>query len=249
MPRRSGRSRPASAPPGVGLIRALEWNHRAIKCVAFDPTLRQLAGGGRDGTVALWDTIEGKLVRTFERRRSPFEWQRNEIASVAFDAAGRGLAGGGVNGAVNVWGTGTGALIQKLPGQGGPTGSPGAPPTENILPSGSDDGSVNVWNTTDGKLLRTFRGPVVRSSAWFLILPGAFSPGAALMGQSYCGIRQTAHCPVCSRGIEAPSPVSVSSRPDGCWQSAASTIPSNSGMSPTASCAAFWKAIADLSSR
>ena len=80
MPRRSGRSRAASAPPGVGLIRALEWNHRAIKCVAFDPTLRQLAGGGLDGTVALWDTIEGKLVRTFERRRSPFECQRNEIA-------------------------------------------------------------------------------------------------------------------------------------------------------------------------
>jgi len=137
----------------------LEWNHRAIKCVAFDPTLRQLAGGGLDGTVALWDTIEGKLVRTFERRRSPFEWQRNEIASVAFDAAGRVLAGGGVNGAVNVWDTGTGALIHTLPSQGGPIGSLGFHPTENILASGSDDGSVNVWDTTDGKLLRTFRGP------------------------------------------------------------------------------------------
>jgi len=111
-------SRSVSSPPGVGLLPALEWNHRAIKSVAFDPALRQLAGGGLDGTVTLWDTIEGKLLRTFERRRSPFEWQRNEIASVAFDAAGRVLASGGVNGAINVWETSTGELIHTLPSQG-----------------------------------------------------------------------------------------------------------------------------------
>src|SRR5215470_1462103 len=249
MPKRSGRSRAASASPGVGLVRALEWNHRAIKCVAFDPTLRQLAGGGLDGTVALWDTIEGKLVRTFERRRSPFEWQCNEIASVAFDAAGRVLAGGGVNGAVNVWDTGTGALIHTLPSQGGPIGSLGFHPTENILASGSAYGSVNVWDTTDGKLLRTFRGTRGEVVSVVFDPTGRLLARGSVDGTSYYGIRQTAHCAVFSRGIEAPSPVSVSSRPDGCWQSAASTIPSNSGMSPTASCAAFWKAIADLSSR
>ena len=84
----SGRPRAVSVPPGVGLLRALEWNHRAIKCVAFDPGLHKLAGGGLDGTVTVWDTANGRLLRTFERRRSTFEWQRSEVASVAFDPAG-----------------------------------------------------------------------------------------------------------------------------------------------------------------
>jgi WD40 repeat protein len=91
MPMRSGRPRAASVPPGVGLLRALEWSHRAIKCVAFDPGLHKLAGGGLDGAVTVWDTTNGRLLRTFERRRSTFEWQRSEVASVAFDPAGRML--------------------------------------------------------------------------------------------------------------------------------------------------------------
>ena len=77
MPRTSGRSRAGGGVPlGVGVRRALEWNHRAIKCVAFDPALQKLAGGGLDGTVTLWDTADGKLLHRFEWRRSAFEWQR-----------------------------------------------------------------------------------------------------------------------------------------------------------------------------
>ena len=37
------------------------------------PSIRgfdKLAGGGLDGTVTVWDTTNGKLLRTFEWRRS-----------------------------------------------------------------------------------------------------------------------------------------------------------------------------------
>ena len=146
-------------PPGVGLLRALEWNHRAIKCVAFDPGLRKLAGGGLDGTVTLWDTVDGKLLHTFQWLRSAFEWQRSEVASVAFDPAGRMLASGSANGTVNLWDTPSGELLHALPAQGGRVASVVFHPTEHMLASGADDGSVNLWDTTDGKLLRTFRGP------------------------------------------------------------------------------------------
>ena len=44
MPRRSGGPRAVSVPPGVGVVSALDWNHRAVKCVAFDPGLGKLAG-------------------------------------------------------------------------------------------------------------------------------------------------------------------------------------------------------------
>ena len=160
MPRTSGRSRAGGGiPPGVGLRRALEWNHRAIKCVAFDPGLQKLAGGGLDGTVTLWDTVDGKLLHTFEWRRSAFEWQRGEVASVAFDPAGRKLASGSANGTVNLWDTASGELLYAFPRQSGSIASVAFHPTEHLLASGADDGTVNLWNTTDGKLLRTFRGP------------------------------------------------------------------------------------------
>ena len=145
--------------PGVGLLHAPEWNHRAIKCVAFDPGLHKLAGGGLDGTVTVWDTANGRLLRTFERRRSPFEWQRSEVASVAFDPAGGMLASGSTNGAVNVWDTTSGELLHSFPGEGGSVASVAFHPTERMLASGADDGGVYLWDTTDGKLLRTFLGP------------------------------------------------------------------------------------------
>jgi len=143
----------------VGLRRTLEWNHRAIKCVAFDPALQKLAGGGLDGTITLWDTVEGTLLRTFERRRSQFEWQRSEIASVAFDPAGRNLASGSGNGTVNLWDTASGELLYTFPGQSGSVAGVAFHPTGRMLAGGADDGTVNLWNSTDGKLLRSFRGP------------------------------------------------------------------------------------------
>lgn len=160
MPKRRGTSQAsAGVPPGVGLRHASEWNHRAIGCVAFDPGLQKIAGGGFDGNVSVWDTIDGKLVRTLEWRRSPFEWQRSEVASVAFDPAGQRLASGSANGAVNLWNAISGDLLYALPRQSGRVASVAFHPTGHLLASGANDGTVNLWNAIDGKLLRTFRGP------------------------------------------------------------------------------------------
>jgi class 3 adenylate cyclase len=160
MPRRSARSRTAAGvSPGVGLQRAWEWNHRATRCVAFDPGLEKLASGGADGTITLWDTVDGKLLRTFEWRRSAFEWQRSAVASVAFDPSGRRLASGSANGSVNLWDIGSGELLNAFPRQSGSIAGVSFHPTQHLLASGASDGTVNLWNTSDGKLLRTFRGP------------------------------------------------------------------------------------------
>ena len=136
MPRSTGGSRAAAgAPPGVGVRRALEWNHRAIKCVAFDPGLQKLAGGSLNGTVTLWDTVDGKLLRTFEWRRNQFEWQRSEVASVAFDPAGRRLASGSANGTVNLWDTASGELIYAFSRHSGNVASVAFHPTGQLLPA------------------------------------------------------------------------------------------------------------------
>lgn len=215
-----GRLRAASVPLGVGLLRALEWNHRTIKCVAFDPGLHKLAGGGLDGTVTVWDTANGSLLRTFERRRSTFEWQRGEVASVAFDPAGRMLASGSTNGAVNIWDTASGELLHSCPGEGHSVASVAFHPTEQMLASGADDGTQLV----DDCFVRS-ADRAVRLLAWPSILQGKYLPGVALTGRSFCGTRKTAHYRVCWRSTAIPFRALVLSQADACWQSAASTIP------------------------
>ena len=211
MPRRSGGPRAASVPPGVGVVRALDWNHRAVKCVAFDPGLGKLAGGSLDGTVSLWDTTEGKLLRTFEWRRSPFEWQRSEVASVAFDPAGRLLASGSANGTVNLWDTDSGELLHACTGQGGSVASVVFHPHRSLLASGADDGTVNLWDIADGKLLRTFRGPraevvgVAFDSAGRTLARGS-TDGTVILWDTTNGalprLFERHRSPVCSVGFE-----------------------------------------------
>jgi class 3 adenylate cyclase len=211
MPRRSGGPRAASVPPGVGVVRALDWNHRAVKCVAFDPGLGKLAGGCLDGTVSLWDTIEGKLLRTFEWRRSPFEWQRSEVASVAFDPAGRLLASGSANGNVHLWDTESGELLHACPGQSGSVASVAFHPTGSLLASGADDGTVNLWDVANGKLLRTFRGPraevvgVAFDSAGRTLARGS-TDGTVILWDTTNGalprLFERHRSPVCSVGFE-----------------------------------------------
>ena len=211
MPRRSGRPRAASVPPGVGVVRALDWNHRAVKCVAFDPGLGKLAGGSLDGTVSLWDTTEGKLLRTFEWRRSPFEWQRSEVASVAFDPAGRLLTSGSANGTVHLWDTESGELLHACPGQGGSVASMAFHPTGSLLATGAGDGTVNLLDVSNGKLLRTFRGPraevvgVAFDSAGRTLARGS-TDGTVILWDTTNGalprLFERHRSPVCSVGFE-----------------------------------------------
>jgi len=198
-------------PPGVGLLRALEWNHRAVKCVAFDPGLQKLASGGLDGTVTIWDTSDGKLLQTLERQRGAFEWQRAQVASVAFDGAGRMLATGSTNGAVSIWDTASGELLHTVPGEHGSVASVAFHPTDQILASGADDGTVSLRDTANGKLLRTFRGPrgevvSVVFNPTGRILARASADGTVILWDTRNGalprLFERHRSPVCSVGFE-----------------------------------------------
>jgi class 3 adenylate cyclase/GTPase SAR1 family protein len=198
-------------PPGVGLLRALEWNHRAVKCVAFDPGLQKLASGGLDGTVTIWDTSDGKLLQTLERQRGAFEWQRAQVASVAFDRAGRMLATGSTNGAVSIWDTASGELLHTVPGEHGSMASVAFHPTDQILASGADDGTVSLRDTANGKLLRTFRGPrgevvSVVFNPTGRILARASADGTVILWDTRNGalprLFERHRSPVCSVGFE-----------------------------------------------
>jgi WD40 repeat protein len=155
MPRSSGRSRAAAGTPGVGVRRALEWNHRAIKCVAFDPGLQKLAGGGLDGTVTLWDAVGGKLLRASGALVYAFARQSGSVASVAFPT-GQMLASGADDGTENLWSTTDGKLLRTFHGPRGEVVSVTFDPTGHILARASADGTVILWDILDGTVPRLF---------------------------------------------------------------------------------------------
>src|SRR5262249_13670773 len=72
--------------------------HTAIVfCVTFSPSGKLLATGSWDGTIKLWDSSSGKIVRTIGTAGSAV------IHSVAFSRDGTTLAAGGDSQDVELW--------------------------------------------------------------------------------------------------------------------------------------------------
>ena len=152
----------------VKLLRTL--NVSKTISVAFSPDGKTLAGGG--GTIKLWNTSSGKLLRTLKGHSS---W----VLSVAFSPDGKTLASGSHDNTIKLWNTRSGKLLRTLNGHSDVVMSVAFSPDGKTLASGSHDNTIKLWNTRSGKLLRTLNGHSDR--VWSV----AFSPaGKALASGS-----------------------------------------------------------------
>ena len=89
--------------------------HRtAIGAAAFSPDGANLATGGNEGSIILWD------VKSLERLVQPHFWHTNAIASLAFSPDGRSLAAGDHDGIVCLWDLATGEQQATLDGHASP---------------------------------------------------------------------------------------------------------------------------------
>jgi len=138
-------------PLGVRLFHALEGHRDQILGVAFDPRGSTLASGSRDGTVKLWETRSGKLLRTLNEKSG-------RVWSVAFDPQGETLAGGAGLGSVELWEARSGKLLRTLEGHSNWAATVAFDPQGSMLASGSFDDTVKLWDARGGKLLRTLNG-------------------------------------------------------------------------------------------
>jgi WD40 repeat protein/serine/threonine protein kinase len=130
------------------------WNY--VQSVAFSPDGQGLATASHDGTVQLWDAVDGSPRKTFLGHVG-------KVNAVAFSRGGSILASGGWDGAVRLWDTATGKPLDRLQGHEGRVCSVVFGPHDRQVASGSTDNTVKIWDCSTGRLERTLighRGPV-----------------------------------------------------------------------------------------
>jgi WD40 repeat protein len=112
-----------------------------VRAVAYRPDGKLLATGGDDGTIRLWDTATGELVRMLVG---------DAMLSLSWSKDGRALVGAGPHGDTRLWDVDTGRLLRRLPPASFVTWSPHEP--RLAITRG---GELQLWDTAADKVLRT----------------------------------------------------------------------------------------------
>ena len=138
-------------------IRTLEGHTRDVDSIAFTPNGKIIASGSWDGTIKLWNSVTGEVLKTLS--------QGNFVYSIAFSPDGKTLASGGSAGTTKLWNTETGQELKTITGNSYGILSVAFSPDGKILALGGGDeartgmdNTIKLFNVETGKLLRTLSG-------------------------------------------------------------------------------------------
>jgi len=112
--------------------------HYSRSGIALSPDGALAAIGGAKGTIRLYDTTNGQLVRSLEGATG-------RIHSLAFSPGGTLLATAGRDRIVRLWDVRTGTLLKSLEGHTAGAGSLSFSADGAVLGSGGNDGTVRLW--------------------------------------------------------------------------------------------------------
>ena len=130
------------------LLTFLSGNADSITSVAFSPDGSQLAAGGQDGSLRLWD------VASRQPAGGPFSLRFSFAATIAFSRDGKTLAVGGQDGLLHLVDAATGQPIgQPLAGHTASIAAVAFSPDGKILASASSDKTIRLWDAATGRPL------------------------------------------------------------------------------------------------
>ena len=137
------------------LLRTFIGHTRSLHSLVFSPNDTKLVGGGRDGTIHVWNPNTGKKTRTIK------EWSD----SLAYSPDGRKIALS-QGGDILLLNANTGVLQQRLRGHTNGSNSLVFSSDSRTLVSSSWDGTIRFWNVGASSLKLTIEGHFIfRGSA------------------------------------------------------------------------------------
>ncbi len=133
----------------------------AVRAVAWSPTGHQIASGGDDNQVHLWDARTGEQVFTYGRHS-------DVVHSLAWSPDGKHIASASIDHSVRVWDATVGeSIFVHRVSSSIPNALCWSPDGKRIA-LGSSDHTVQVWEVSSERKVFTYRGhsDVVLAVAW-----------------------------------------------------------------------------------
>nr|XP_008526619.1 PREDICTED: WD repeat-containing protein 38 isoform X6 [Equus przewalskii] len=129
-------------------------HQRSVETVSFSPDSKQLASGGWDKRVMLWEVQSGHVLRHLAGHR-------DSVQSSEFAPSSDCLATGSWDATIRIWDlrTGTPEVYQELEGHSGNI-SCLCYSASGLLASGSWDKTIHIWKPSTRSLLLQLKGHV-----------------------------------------------------------------------------------------
>lgn len=158
-------------------------------CLSGDAALALSSSGVTKGIVNLWDTRQGKCLRSFVGHEGA-------VLVVWLTPNGRWAISGGEDHLVRLWDTGTGRCLQTFTGHTGGVKAVALSSDGRFALSGSQDGTLRVWEAASGHCIRALAG---HSPAFY----GERSAYFSADGQTVVGIGLNRKQVICWRPFPA----------------------------------------------
>ncbi|MGW8181731.1 MAG: WD40 repeat domain-containing protein, partial [bacterium] len=149
------------------VVSVLTGLNSAAACGRFSPDGKQIAVGGGDGRIRVWEAENRKV-------RLKLDGHKGLVEALTFSLDGRLIASGSADSTVRIWETEGGELRHIMRGHGSGVSSLSFNPNQTLLASASDK-TVRIWEVRNGELRRTFNGH--QGPVWCV----AFSPDGSLL--------------------------------------------------------------------
>ncbi|KAJ5935171.1 hypothetical protein N7466_004718 [Penicillium verhagenii] len=122
---------------------------RGVSAVQFSPDCSMIASAGADAAIKVWDTLNGRLIYTFEGHLAG-------ISTLAWSPDGQWIASGSDDKTIRFWNVNTGrAHTKTFVGHHNYVYQIAFAPKGNILVSGSYDEAVFMWDVRRARVMRS----------------------------------------------------------------------------------------------